>query len=152
MRGFIIGLLLGLLAGAAGFWWLSQRQTGARGEASVSDVDQLMQVKFDAFRLQADKAQKELEETGRVVRQQATVFGKQVADAATDAGITAHVKARLIADARLSALDISVSTTDGVGTLSGKVDSAQLVSRAMLLALETSGVRQVISTLQIDKP
>jgi osmotically-inducible protein OsmY len=45
-----------------------------------------------------------------------------------------------------------VSTTDGVVTLSGKVDSAQLVSRAMLLALETGGVRQVISTLQIDKP
>jgi hyperosmotically inducible protein len=152
MRGFVIGLLLGLLIGAAGFWWLSQRPTSAQGETSVSDVDQLMQAKLDAFRLQADKVRQELAETGRVVRQEATVFGKQVADAATDAGITAHIKAKLVADPKLSALDISVSTTDGVVTLSGKVDSAQLVSRAMLLALETSGVRQVISTLQIEKP
>jgi hypothetical protein len=68
MRGFLIGLLLGLLVGAVGFWWLSQRPTGARGEALVSDVDQSMQAKLDAFRLQADKVRKELAETGRVVR------------------------------------------------------------------------------------
>ncbi len=105
MRGFVIGLLLGLLIGAAGFWWLSQPPTGARGEAPVSGVDQLMQAKLDAFRLQADKVRQELEATGRVVRQEAAAFGKQVADAATDAGITTHIKAKLVADPKLSALD-----------------------------------------------
>ena len=49
----------------------------------------------------------------------------------------------------LSALSISVNTTAGVVTLSGFVNSTEDISKAMLLALETDGVREVISTLQV---
>jgi len=57
----------------------------------------------------------------------------------------------MLADRELSALSISVNTTEGVVTLSGTVSSSENVSKAMLLAMETDGVREVISTLQVKQ-
>ena len=42
-----------------------------------------------------------------------------------------------------------MNTTEGVVTLSGSVNSAEDISKAMLLAMDTDGVREVISTLQV---
>jgi osmotically-inducible protein OsmY len=42
-----------------------------------------------------------------------------------------------------------VNTTRGVVTLSGTVSSEAKIGKAMLLALQTEGVQEVISTLQI---
>lgn len=150
MRTFIIGVLLGVIVGAGGLWFIQQRQAGTLPQTKA-DVTQLLDAKREALELQADKIQKELAETGRVVRRKATAFGETVTDAAADARITGTIKAKLAADRDLSALAISVSTTDGLVTLSGKVDSPELVGKAMLLALETDGVREVIGTLQIAK-
>jgi len=69
-------------------------------------------------------------------------------NAANDARITARIKARFLADADLSALSISVNTTDGVVTLSGTVSSPENINKAMQLAIDLEGVREVISTLQ----
>ncbi len=150
MKTFIIGVLLGIIIGAGGLWWLQQRQTGALPQ-TTEDVKKLMDAKLEALDLQADKIRKELAETGRVVRRKASALGEKVADAAADTRTTAAIKAKLAADHDLSALAISVSTTDGVVTLSGKVASPELVGKAMLLALETDGVRDVISALQVAK-
>ena len=90
-----------------------------------------------------------LDASGEVVRRAAREAGDAAVDAATDTRITAEVKRKLLADPNLSSLDISVNTTDGRVTLSGKVASADLVGRAMLLAMETDGVREVVSTLQV---
>ena len=57
----------------------------------------------------------------------------------------------MAADPELSAVEISVNTTDGIVTLSGKAASPEPVGRAMLLALETNGVREVIGTLRVGK-
>ena len=86
-----------------------------------------------------------------MVRRKASEFGEKIADSAADARLTAAIKAKLAVDPDLSALAISVSTTNGIVTLSGKVGSAELVGKAMLVALETEGVRQVISALQVSK-
>jgi hyperosmotically inducible periplasmic protein len=150
MKTFIIGVLLGIIIGAGGLWWLQQRQTGVLPQ-TTEDVKKLMDAKLEALDLQADKIRKELAETGRVVRRKASALGEKVADAAADTRTTAAIKAQLAADHDLSALAISVSTTDGVVTLSGKVASPELVGKAMLLALETDGVRDVISALQVAK-
>ena len=40
-------------------------------------------------------------------------------------------------------------TTAGVVTLSGHVSSAENIGKAMLLAMQTDGVHEVISTLQV---
>jgi osmotically-inducible protein OsmY len=53
------------------------------------------------------------------------------------------------AEPGLSAFAITVDTTDGVVTLSGKVSAPEQVARAVKLALERENVRKVISTLQV---
>lgn len=156
MRAFIIGLLLGFIIGAGGFWYLQQKKSGelekAKGQAATAaqDVKKLMDAKLEALELQASKIQKEMSEKGRVVRRKASAVGESVADAAADARITTVIKAKLTADPDLSALAISVATTDGVVTLSGRVAGPELVGKAMWLALETDGVREVVSTLQVS--
>ena len=68
---------------------------------------------------------------------------------AADARVTGAIKGKLVANKDLSALSISVNTTEGIVTLSGSVNSAEDISKAMLLAMETDGVHEVISTLQV---
>jgi osmotically-inducible protein OsmY len=57
--------------------------------------------------------------------------------------------AKLAADPDLSVFSISVATTAGRVTLSGTVASPELIGKATALALETDGVREVVSTLQV---
>ncbi len=54
-------------------------------------------------------------------------------------------------DPDLSAVAISVSTTDGCVTLSGTASSAENIRRAMTLAYNTEGVTQVVSTLLVKQ-
>jgi osmotically-inducible protein OsmY len=42
-----------------------------------------------------------------------------------------------------------VNTTAGVVTFSGAVSSANEISKAMLIGMQTEGVKEVVSTLQI---
>jgi hyperosmotically inducible protein len=91
----------------------------------------------------------ELARTGQVVRRKAATTARQVAKATEDARTTAAIKAKLALDPRLSALEISVDTTDGRVTLAGRVDHPEDVARAMRLALDEDDVQEVISTLQV---
>jgi len=68
----------------------------------------------------------------------------------TDAKITTTIKAKLAADPEISAFDVSVSTTEGKVTLSGKVKSPEMIGKAVALALETGDVREVVSVLKIE--
>ena len=71
-------------------------------------------------------------------------------DVTADARISTAIKGKLAADPDLSALAISVNSTQGVVTLSGTVPSHQALSKAIRLALETEGVHKVESTLQVS--
>ena len=66
-----------------------------------------------------------------------------------DAGITGAIKAKLAADDRVRASEINVDTTDGVVTLTGNVDSEEARDRAIQLARETSGVRDVKDMMSV---
>ncbi len=72
----------------------------------------------------------------------------QIAD---DAAITATVKAKLIADAEVKALDINVSTYENVVILEGKVATAGQRSRAEKLSRESRGVRSVRNELTVRR-
>jgi len=54
-------------------------------------------------------------------------------------------------DSSVSAVSISVNTTDGVVTLSGNVSTHEDLKKAMDLALATDGCNKVISTLQVKE-
>ncbi len=71
------------------------------------------------------------------------------AQTSTDAAITSRVNTRLVKDSQVRALDIRVSTYNGVVSLYGSVDSAAVAARAVELARTTSGVRRVISRLSV---
>ena len=63
--------------------------------------------------------------------------------ALTDTGITASVKARLLADPDVSGLRIEVDTQDRIVTLTGAVDSAREKSRAIEIAGQVDNVTRV---------
>jgi osmotically-inducible protein OsmY len=99
--------------------------------------------------LRPEDIREDLARTGQVVRRKAREAGQAIADATADARTTAAIKGKFLADPALSALSISVNTTAGVVTLSGTVSSTEDIGKAMLLAMDCAGVREVVSTLQV---
>lgn len=66
-----------------------------------------------------------------------------------DAGVTARVKAKLIADPEVAGFQIDVDTLDGRVTLNGKVSSADQRAEAEKLARHTDGVVEVVNLIQV---
>ena len=95
--------------------------------------------------------EQELAETGRVVRRPGAQSSRSPAEKAVDQRTTVAIAAQFAADPRLSPLTIGVVTTDGTVTLAGRVESPADVAHAIELALRHSGVREVISTLQVAR-
>ena len=158
MKNLVIALLLGVILGAVGYWFIQQPPPAKEaeqkpvdaGEAGrADDAKRALAAKLEVLELRAGQIREELERTGQIVRRTARDVGEAVADAAADARITAEIKRKLAVDDALSAFAVSVSTTDGRVTLSGTVPSPELIGRAILLAMQTEGVREVVSTLQV---
>lgn len=163
MKNVIIALLLGIVIGAGGYWFMQQpvaQKTGEIAEQKASgardamkdaaaDVKRTLSTRLEAWELRAEDIREEFEQTGKVVRRKARDVGDAVADTAADTRITAEIKSKLAADPDLSVMTISVNTTKGRVTLSGMVSSTELIGKAILVAMETSDVREVVSTLQV---
>ena len=94
----------------------------------------------------------ELARTGQVVRRKAQQAGQAIADATADSRMTGLIKAKLLVNHDLSSREFSVTTTAGVVTLSGTAASAEDISKVILLAMDTDGVREVVSKLQVAPP
>ena len=153
---FLLVLILGIAIGAAAVWYYREhnhqapnQSTGEQIENAAKSARDTIQDKLRSLNLRGSDISNELARTGRVIRQQAHEAGQVISDATTDARITAAIKAKLVRDPDLSAWNISVNTTDGMVTLSGSASSAENIGKAVFLAMETEGVRQVISTLQV---
>jgi osmotically-inducible protein OsmY len=153
---YLLALILGVAIGAVAVWFYSEgrdksrlQTKGEQVESAAKSTRDTIQDKLHSLHLGGIDISNELERTGRVIRQKAQEAGQAISNATADARVTAAIKARLLRDPDVSVWNISVNTTDGIVTLSGTVSSADNVGKAMLLALETDGVRQVISTLQV---
>ncbi len=72
-----------------------------------------------------------------------------VACSQTDAGITTAVKTKLAADSQVNASEINVDTKDGVVTLTGNIDSQEAKDRALKIAHDTKGVRDVQDMISV---
>jgi hyperosmotically inducible protein len=152
----LFALVLGLAIGAAAVWYLQSGRGNARVQSATNEMENAAKSAGDAIQeklrvldLRPQDVKDELARTGQVVRRSAKQAGQAIADATADARITAAIKGKLVASRDLSALSISVNTTSGVVTLSGTVPSTDAISKAMLLAMETDGVKEVVSTLQV---
>ena len=74
-----------------------------------------------------------------------------VACGQTDAGITTNVKTKLAADDTVKAYQVDVDTQNHVVTLSGAVENAAAKERALMLARDTDGVRDVIDQITVNE-
>jgi hypothetical protein len=155
MRTFLV-LVLGVAVGGAAVWFYNNyrddprvRSAGQKVENAAKTTSDAAQDKLRALHLNPEDIKDELARTGQIVRREASKAGHAIADATADARTTAAIKGKLLASRDLSALNISVNTTAGVVTLSGFVSTTEHISKAILLAMETDGVREVVSTLQV---
>jgi osmotically-inducible protein OsmY len=154
----LLGLVLGVIIGAAVVFFTQTHDSKSRAHSAVGELESASKNAGDAIHeklsslgLRGEDIKAELERTGKVVRRKAEQAGKAIADATADARTTAAIKGKLLAERDLSSLSISVNTTDGVVTLSGTVNSPDHIGKAILLAMETDGVREVVSTLQVTQ-
>jgi len=149
-------LVIGLVVGAGAVWYFGSNEgkaqlqhAGTQGQDAAKSAGQAIQDKLKVLDLRTNDIRDELNETGKIIRRRAKEVAQVIADATADARTTAAIKAKLFATHDLSSLSISVNTTNGIVTLSGTVPTLEDISKAMLLALETDGVKEVISTLQV---
>jgi osmotically-inducible protein OsmY len=165
MRGFLNGLVLGIILGAVGFWFVQKKaaehpeaqqryeQAAAQLRTNATDAAQNMsdalRAKMDTLDLSADKIRDELKKKGEVVRRKAQDLDDQAVNAASDARAVTEIKGKYLADSTLSAWNISVSCAQGHVILSGTVSSPDDIGRAVAIALDAGGVRDVTSTLTL---
>ncbi len=116
--------------------------------AAASDVSEAVQQKMRDWNLTPENIRAELARGKEVVRENAARAGDKIADAR----IIAMIKARFILDRDLSAMDIDVDSRDGRVTLNGSVGSEAALGKAVALALDTDGVRNVSSRLTVAAP
>jgi len=152
MKSFLVLIFLIVLAAIAYFFIKGKNpQLVSNTEENIAKGANTLkrEVTNAITQLDAREIIQEMKKEGRVVRKKAGEIGEKLADSAADAKTTASIKSKYALDQTLSAIAISVNTTAGKVTLSGQVDSSDSVKKAMELALQTEGVREVISTLQI---
>lgn len=82
-------------------------------------------------------------EAGAAVAVKAHDVGARARDIVEDGALTAKIKSKMALDDHVKALSIDVDTADGVVRLTGTVQSQQERERALALARETDGVKEV---------
>lgn len=124
------------------------RDAGAEAGRKADDKTDRAQEKAGAA---ADRAQ----EKGRDATDRAQDKAGDAADRAgsviSDASITTAVKSKFLADPDVSGLKIDVDTTNGVVTLRGTVPNAAEKTRALRLAKETDGVKNVRDQIKVGR-
>jgi len=144
----VLAFCLGVILTAGVVWVMSNSET----QRHVKDfsnglgekVNEAGQGLKDAVEdVDVDEAKRKIRDTGSQV-------ADKTREVVSDASITAAIKAKLIASPDVSALSVDVDTTDGVVTLSGKLDSMDAVKEAVTIASTVDGVKQVLSTVQVE--
>src|SRR6185436_6425604 len=132
----LLALILGIVIGAGGYWFIEKRDADLKIEAKGSADGERVTVSGKDLKAKADEVGQELKHAGT-----------KAAEFAGDAAITAAVKVKLAADPNISALKIDVDTLDGVVTLNGHVASAGLIDKAVEIAKTAPGVKDVKTNL-----
>ncbi len=142
----VISFLVGILVAVLAVWALSHpTETKQRLESAGNKIEDGAREAKDKIADAADSIDTE------GLKQELRDAGRAVKEVSSDALISTRIKAKLAAADTLSALRIDVDTTDGLVTLSGKVQSGAEKERAVSIARSVEGVKQVISTLQIER-
>jgi hyperosmotically inducible protein len=133
----LVILLVVLVGGGAfllGYWGGGVRNTNAPDSVGTTGVN-------------AEKAR----EVGAQVAEKTAVAANQARQALNEGAITAKIKAKMALDDTVKALDIDVDTVGTTVTVSGVVKSESQRQRALALARETEGVKQVVDQLRLNR-
>ena len=162
MKTALIFLLLGGILGAVALNLYNQRQNTTASQSAeqsqpadpsladkardtASGVKDEINEKLTEWHLTPDDIKNDLAKTGQIVRTKAQAVGGEI----SDARIVTVIKAKYVLDHDLSAIDISVDSQDGQVALGGTVASPELIGKAVVLALDTDGVRGVTSKISV---
>jgi osmotically-inducible protein OsmY len=88
-------------------------------------------------------------DVGAEIGEKVAVGANEAKRAVGNAGLTTKIKAKMTLDDTIDATRIDVDTENGVVTLTGGVGTEAQRTRAVQLARETKGVRQVIDRLTV---
>ena len=99
--------------------------------------------------MSASDIQSDLDRGVTIVRTKDSVVGAPTGSTDDDV-IKTMVKGKLQADSETAKASIDVEASNGEVTLKGSADSADLVGRAMALALDTQGVTKVSSDVKVS--
>ena len=135
----LVVLVVVLVAAAAFFLGYWGRGGLHRPEPSTSTIGTIGHV--DAGRAR---------EAGAAVGEKAAEAANKAGELLSDGTLTAKIKSKMALDDSVEARHIDVTTRDHVVTLSGPVRSVPEHDRALQLAKETDGVRQVIDHLKVS--
>ncbi len=78
--------------------------------------------------------------------------GKTIRPATDDGGVSTRVRTALLNDPQVAATNITVTSANGVVTLSGRVRTPAEADRAVTVARQTAGVADVRSELSVAQP
>ena len=142
IRGLFKLILLVVIIVAAGVFFLGW------------DIDRLRGVDSrDVVGTSGERAARDAGATAREAGETAREKTAQAADATMraidDGRLTTKIKAKMALDDTVKALDLNVDTKDHVVTVMGVVGSEVERQRALALARETEGVKQVIDQLRV---
>ncbi len=135
---------------------LAQKTEAAVKDAAEKTKDTAINVKdaivdkFVEWKLTPSDIKDDLQKGGRIVRSKASNVGARTGAAFDNAKTVTVINAKLVADSKLSAIKINVDADQGIVTLKGTVKSADLIGRAIALALDTDDVVQVVSLLTVQ--
>jgi osmotically-inducible protein OsmY len=147
----LLVLIIGAAIGIAGYIFVREMTHKSPLERAGDKISEGADNLKDKMDLDTNEIKDELERTGKVIRKKAEQAKTAIADATADARITTEIKGKFALESDLSALKISVNTTDGVVTLAGTASSHEAIQKAMKIALAVDGVSQVVSTLQVKE-
>ena len=164
MRRFINGLVLGIIPGAVGYWFIQKRRNipkrsntssnpprRASHSAGVAahNVSDAMEAKFETLDLTPSNQGRTCQDM-RSRPPKPYDIGETAVNVSSDARAVTEIKAKYAMDSTLSVWKISVSCDQGHVTLSGTAAYLRKTSaRRSALALDADGVRDVTSTIQV---
>ena len=135
---FRLALLAIILIGVGGFflgWWDNSGRPRAGDEVGTT----------------GSGAAEEARDATTDVKDRAASAANQAKAALEDGALTAKIKSKMALDDTVKAYEIDVDTKNGVVTLTGTVKTRAERERALLLARETEGVRNVIDNLKVER-
>jgi osmotically-inducible protein OsmY len=148
MKIAILFFLIGVIAGGYAMRAYDERDGTSAARSAGQAAGKLkngLDEKLRQWRLTPDDIKSDLARTGEIVRANARVAGERI----SDARILTVIKAKYVLDRDLSARDIEVRVKDGRVVLAGTVPSPELIGKAVALALDTDGVRNVSARLAV---